>query len=374
MSEGIKMKEKIMKIEKKKLFILGGFLVLIIVILFGGAIVYNKFFYKRSYSEIEGIMVDAAKSYFAKNQDALPQNYNDLVVLSDDDLVSKDEMKTIQEYLKDESISCSGSVTVTNINGKYRYTPNLDCGNQHKTITFMNYIEASVPVVENGNGLYQLNEELVYRGDNVNNYIQFSGKIYRIVKFSQNQAVIIYTDDTKLQNMVWDDRYNIEKNANMGINDYSVSKVRDYLNSLYDENTLISDENKLLAVAHSLNLGKRSNKDTDKTGTIEKTATLENQFIGLLPLSDFLNASLDSNCSASTSRSCQNYNYLSKYKYNWWIMTANSANTYQVYRISGYAASTTASNTAYVRPVLYLSKDALYVSGDGTKDNPYIVK
>ena len=101
---------------------------------------------------------------------------------------------------------------------------------------------------------------------------------------------------------------------------------------------------------------------------------IEKQFIGLLPLYDYLNASLDTNCTTSISTSCMNYNYLAKYQNNWWTMTSTSLNTYNVFHISKSPALTSASSTAYVRPVLHLAKDAIYVSGDGTSENPYIVK
>lgn len=368
------MKEKLKQIDKKKLIIVGAFLILIVVILFGGAFIYNKFFYKRSYSEIENIMLTATKEHFAKNKDDLPKSYNEIVTLSDTDLVTIEAMKPISEYLKNDNISCSGSVTVTNIDGKnYRYTPYLDCGESYQTLKFMDYINKAVPIVETGNGLYKLNDELIYRGDNVDNYLKFNGKIYRIVKFIDNSPIIIYTDE-KLNSVVWDDRYNIDKNSNLGINDYSVSRVRDSLNELYKGTTLISEENKKLVISHTIYIGKRNNKDTDKTGTLEKSTSIENQFISLLPIYDFLNASTDKNCTTSTSASCSNYNYLAKYNYNWWTATTTSSNTYQVYRISNSATLTSASSNGYLRPVLHLVNDALYVSGTGSKQDPYIIK
>ena len=62
------------------------------------------------------------------------------------------------------------------------------------------------------------------------------------------------------------------------------------------------------------------------------------------------------------------------YSKKWWTLTADSKNTYKVYFIRNSADIATASSSAYVRPVLHLAKDAIYVSGDGTKENPYIVK
>ena len=366
------MKEMLKKMDKKKLYLVGGFFIVIVIILFGGAFVYNKFFYKRSYSEIEEIMVSSAKNYLSKNKKNYPKNYNEEFVLSDRDLVAADEMKDISSYLKDETSDCTGKVTVTNINGKYRYTPTLSCGSKYQTIKFIDYIKKVVPIVSNGNGLYNMNDELVYRGDSVKNYIQFDNHTYRIVKFSGDSASIIYTE--RASNVVWDDRYNAQKKDLVGINDYSVSRIKDTVDNFYQKN--ITSNGKMLVVAHSLNIGKRAINDTDKTLGLEKSAMIENQFIGLLSLGDYLNASLDSNCTTSVSPSCMNYNYLSKFRLPWWTVTGVNDNTYQVYRVAeqGSSEEVSASGKGYIRPVISLSKDALYVSGTGSKADPYVVK
>ena len=373
------MKEKIEKIGKNKFILIGGFLVIILLILLGSAFIYHTFFYKMSFSEIESVMVDTAKKHMKKNENILPKNYNETVSLSVNDLARAEEMKDIKEYLKDDSISCTGNIIVTKINDNYfRYTPNLDCGETYKTNKFIDYIKSKNPIVTNGNGLYELNEELVFRGDNVNNYLQLSDKLYRIVKFSSNEAIIIYTDKTEAT--IWDDRYNLEKTSNVGINNYDVSKIKDYLDNLYQGTTLLGIDKatgfnyKNLVVAYQLNIGKRSSKDTDKSGKLEMSAVMENQFIGLLPLNDFINASLDKDCTTSISPSCQNYNYLSKFQNNWWTGTATNLNSYNVYRIETSPKLVSANSTAHIRPVLHLTRDALYVSGDGTKTNPYVIK
>ena len=33
-----------------------------------------------------------------------------------------------------------------------------------------------------------------------------------------------------------------------------------------------------------------------------------------------------------------------------------------------------ANSNGYIRPVIYLAKDALYVSGTGTETDPYVIK
>lgn len=367
------MKEKLEKIEKKRLLLAGGFLLLIIIILFGGAFVYNKFFYKRSYSEIEKIMLDASKEYFATRPNKLPKELNETITISDKDLVNSNNMNNIEEYLKDENSNCTGSVNVTNINGKYRYTSLLDCGDSYQTKTLIDYINKNVSITTQNDGLYNLNDELVYRGENVNNYIKFSSNTYRIVKITNNQEiVIIYTE--KSDSAIWDDRYNVEKDSNVGINNYSISRIKDQLQTLYEETNLISEENKLLVASHSIGIGKRTNTDTDKTGNLENSVTLENQYIGLLQMNDYLNASTDINCVNTISPSCENYNYLAKYRYSWWTTTASAKNSYQVYKINKTALASNANNSIHIRPVLYLTKDTIYVSGNGSKESPYIVK
>lgn len=371
-NQEVEKKEIKSKIDKKKMLILLGFLVLVIVILIGGAIIYNKFFYRRSYSEIEEIMEKATKEYLQENKDELPQNYNDITTITADDLVAAEKMETIAEYLKDENTSCTGKVIVTNINGKYRYNSQLDCGEAYQKISFINYIKTKVPITESGNGLYNRNDELVFRGDNVNNYIKFSGKTFRVVKISGDKTVIIYTEKME-DSVVWDDRYNVEREGEDGINDYSVSRIRDSLNDLYKGDFLNSSA-KLLVTAHAIAIGKRGENDNDNSGNIEKNAIIENQFFSLLSLSDYLNASLDENCTTSISKSCANYNYLAKFQYSWWTATADNSTSHKVYRVNKYASLTLAANEAYLRPVLYLASDAMYVSGNGTKNKPWIVE
>jgi len=369
------MKEKSKTLEKKNLIIIGIFLISIIIILLGGALIYNKFFYKKSYSEVETIMLKAAKEHFTKHDEKLPQNINDSITVTVDTLVKNGEMNTIVSYTKEKNATCDGEVVVTNINDNYRYTALLDCGKNYHTQTLNDYIDLNSDIVTDGNGLYELNNELVYRGDYVDNYLKFGGKIYRIVKFVDGRPVIILTDNS--DSVQWDNRYNIENDNNSGINDYELSRMRTYLDNLYNdtsEKALLSESNRLLVTSYDLPIGRRSNKDTDKTGTLESATVLTNQYIGLLPISDFLNASLDENCANTVSKSCSNYNYLSKYKYTWWTITANSTNTYKVYTINDIASTSQPNSYAYVRPVFYLAKDTIYVSGDGSKNNPFIIK
>lgn len=345
--------------------------VLITIIL----LIYNAIFGKTSYKDIEDKLAKAAKEYYSDNSSLLPKSDNEEVTITDSTLTASGKLKSMSELTKKmKNVSCTATVIVNYAAGEYRYTPLLDCGKDYLTKTFSSYISNDVVKVYTGSGLYEMNGELVYRGEEPNNYVDFSGKTWRIVKVENDHVVMIL--DEKGDKVVWDDRFNTERNANDGINDYTVSRIYDTLKSNYSGDSLFNKNSKKQLSVHSLYIGKRYDDDITNDGSIEKSNYFENQYIGLLPAYDFINASLDVNCSSINNASCSNYNYLTHFEYSWWTLTGDADNTYKVYRVSsdGNIEAIRASSNGYVRPVIYLAKDVLYSKGTGTSEDPFIIK
>lgn len=360
--------------KKKLLIIMGGIIGLVILITII-LLIYNAVFGKTSYKDIENMILKATEKYYKDNSSLLPKSENEEVTITDSALTAAGYLKNMNELTKKmKNVSCKATVIVSYAGGEYRYTPLLDCGKDYSTKTLSSYISENEPKVYNGSGLYELNGELVYRGDKPNNYVKFSGKVWRIVKIENNQVVMILND--KGSKSIWDDRFNTERGRNDGINDYTVSRIYDTLNDMYNDDGYLSKSNKKLLAVHTLYTGKRYETDIYNDGSIEKSNNFENQYIGLLPMFDYINASIDSNCNAINTTSCLNYNYLSYYDYSWWTITADASNTHKVYRISngGEIESTRAASSAYVKPVIYLAKDVLYSKGNGSESDPYIIK
>ena len=359
------------KMIKLGIIIIGVFVLLIILLLVFHSLTANR---SNSYQDIENKMLNAAKKYYKKNENLLPQTSNEQVTIDDVSLTSLGYLKSLTELVKKEGVTCTGKVVISYNNDRYRYTPLLDCGNAYKTETLASHIEATVERVYSGTGLYDLNGEYVYRGEEPNNYVKFADHNYRIIKIVDGNVVLILNE--RSERSTWDDRYNSNRDDNDGINDYTVSRIKEYLDKAYIENEFVNESGKSLIVKHDLYIGKRKESDNYNDGSIEKSEVLENQYIGLLPLYDYINASIDQNCNSAITDSCTNYNYLNYYNYNWWTITADSTNTFRAYRISNYGTIDTVrgSSIGFVRPVIYLINDAIYVSGDGTKDNPYTVK
>ena len=89
-----------------------------------------------------------------------------------------------------------------------------------------------------------------------------------------------------------------------------------------------------------------------------------------------MNASLDGNCKVASNQTCANYNFLSNYERNYWTLTGDKNTTYKVFKVfsdEGLSLATASSN-AYIRPVVAISDDAIYVSGNGSSKNPYCFK
>ena len=354
--------------EKKKLLIIAGAIVgiviLTIIILLIFHAVTNR---KMTFAKVETTVLNATKKYYKDNQTLLPENGKQ-VSISDATLTAGGYLKALNEITAKLEATCTATSVVTNKDGSYRYTVLLDCGDKYTTKTLSSYVQ-SAGTVTSGDGLYQLNGELVFRGENPNNYIKLSGKLYRIVKIVDNKALLIYNE--RLVAMPWDNRYNIDKAFTVGINDYNVSRIHDKLLTL----DIITNEKAMLA-KQTLYTGKRAESDTYNDGSIEKSNILENQVFGVLPLYDYINASTDNNCMSAATKSCSNYNYLNKYDYSWWTITGDTSTSYNVYSIEedGTIDIVKANSNNYVRPTVLLESDVLYASGDGTLEKPYLVK
>ena len=234
-----------------------------------------------------------------------------------------------------------------------------------------------------------MNNNYVYRGDGVDNFVVFNNQLFRIVSINSDGTLrIIETDyvlkDSKTLDFktsrrasaTWDDRYNYEKNYPSGFNDYVHeginSRLKDTLDDIYNKE--YSDTTKAYIVTQDLCIGKRSLTDSVNDGTIECSSIMENQYIGLLPLYEYINASLDPNCVSAESETCTNYNYLATMKSTYWSMTAVSENSYDVFKIGKKITDATANSTATPKIVLNLSSEVKFFDGDGTEENPYIIK
>ena len=232
---------------------------------------------------------------------------------------------------------CKGEVTVQKVNNRYVYTSYLDCGKDYQTKELYKAV-IDQGVVTSGYGLYQIGEEYVYRGEEVNNYVTFADTTWRIVKITSNQQVLMALADEKLMPiMEWDNRYNTQETSKTGINTYHVSRVKEaldlYTKEATDDTVTFKEADLDKMATFPLCVGARNEDQAVNDNSQECALLEENQVIGLLTVSDYLNASADGNCHATLDRACQNYNYL-KLSQSFWLATPDSKNTKDVYHVN----------------------------------------
>ena len=364
------MKKKLMRMMLIVVGVLVVFLIIILIMSF------FKNGYK-TYEEIEQDLKNAAIEYYEVQSGLLPREEGETITVRASTLADSELMKPLSELREGEN--CSGRVEVTKVGDNIIYTPYLECGDNYTTKELYKAV-LEQGIVISGNGLYDLNGEKVYRGDDVNNYVSLDNAIYRIVKVSPNNKMLLILNEVdSTLSSYYDDRYNPAKRFNSGFNDYRISRIKEFLDDLYSSKNdikILSKNDKEKLASFNLCIGKRNATETNNTNAIECSDVLENQMIGLLIASDYMNASLDANCKATTDKSCQNYNYLRLKETEWWLLTGNAANDYEAYVVksNGYIDINTTSGYKKIRPTIMLNNNVMIKSGNGSASNPFILK
>ena len=333
-----------------------------------------------SYDQIESIMEKAARSYFSDYPTSLPSNDGGVVEVDSANLVAAGKMKDLSSYTK-KDVVCTGNVRVEKSGNEYLYLPFLNCGDSYVSLELYKKVLEDNSTVTSGYGLYSSKNGYVFKGELVNNYVQLDNSMWRIVKINSNNEVVMILNNTVWSTHPWDNRYNEEKSFSSGHNEYSTSRIKEYLEKIYtnpdkkNKEEILSAHDKARLASMDLCIGKRGKESTYKDNTEECKKKYQNQKLGLLTVSDFLNASVDPSCKSILTKSCKNYNYL-VLNSSWWLLTAFSENSYNVYVVndSGVVTISNASSFSRVRPVIALGNFVKYKEGKGTLEEPYLIK
>lgn len=327
-----------------------------------------------SYDNVELKLKDAAISYYKDHSELLPKLEGNTVSVDATTLQEAKKMKSLDKIVK-KGITCTGEVTVQKNGEFYLYTPYLDCGEEYKTSNLTDKILSDNPIVTEKDGLYAFGDDLLFRGEKVNNYVSFSGKTWRILRINADKTIRLIEDDIEYTTEVWDDRYNVDRQGYTGINDFFKSRLKDGLENVYYRENLFNDEAKTKLVFKSLCVGKRSMDETNNSGSVECSVVTDPLPVGLMQVNEFMIASLDPNCLLATDTQCSNYNYLANYTKSTWTLNADASNTYKSFKFTGDGfTSSINSNPSGLRLVINLSNNLMYTKGSGTLEDPYIVK
>lgn len=365
------MDKKIVKIIG---IVVGVFVVLIILLLLIAACSKKKL----DYNKIQDSMVKAAKSYYQAKPDDLPKEDGDTRSIKLEKLISEGYMEEPAKTYKNDELSCDGSVTITNNYGNFLYSPSLTCGKDYRSLLLKDkLIEDSL--VESGVGLYEQGDEYVYRGEVSNNFVKFPGqnKLFRVLRINEDGTIRLF-EVVGLDNEKWDDRYNPMKSTGSGVNDYLInnlnSRIKDTVKNYYNDSTVWPESVKAYIVTQDLCVGKRSEADITKDGSTECMVKLVNQQLGLLNVYEYMQASLDNNCTSTKAISCENYNWLGTYRKRIWTVTGDANDSSRAYYVFQTINSSMCNNSYSVNTVFNISDKVQYISGTGTEQDPYIFR
>ena len=186
--------------------------------------------------------------------------------------------------------------------------------------------------VTTGDGLYEDDDEYYYKGKNVNNYVIYSGRLWRIISIDKESNIKMITEDSQTS-LVW------------GINtDYEKSYVRSWLN---DENMVFKSFFASLDDPNSIGYTRTCIDVIEDKITCEKTV---NDRVGLLSYFEYKKAGAEKS-------------YLNTGRY-WWLSNVDKNNTSLYVFSKGNVNNDSFSGTSYysygVRPVITVLKSNLY--------------
>lgn len=374
-------------IDKKKLIIIGaslvGFLVVILLATWIISIVKPHYY---TYEEVEEKITQAVKSYYDTNPTLVPTTDGDYTIQYST-LVDGKFIKPLNEILKDGD-NCTVNIVVNKSGDNIAYLPYLTCPGTYETKELYRVIKDNSPVVTEGSGLYENeNGGYYFRGEVKNNYVVFgtisindkdNPYLWRIISIEDDNTIKIINETGKRDQYSWDNRYNEGKDATWGYNNFELSRAKEILKNTESNEEIVNESIKNAIISKELCVGKRKLDDETKNGSVECSVKSTDKYMfGLITPYEYMRASLDDNCKVASSPSCSNYNYLYHDRWNTWSLTAldTKDNDYSVFYLNGSNFNTTrASLERRFILTAYINKRALFKSGNGTLEDPYVVR
>jgi len=217
------------------------------------------------------------------------------------------------------------------------YNPKSESG--ETLLTLANKIIDDSELVEEGDGVYFITNNYVYKGNNVNNYILVDDVLFRIIRVNSDKTVDIVMDEY-INRLSWNDK----------TTDFLNSSIKEYL------------DNKILNIFNKDNLTVTTicKDKIAELSEISCNSTDNNSYVRLLGLNDYLN-SLNSDKTYINSG-------------NEYLWLYNNGETNVWHTTGTYISNSNPTNVYGIKPVITLKNSVVYLNGDGTLENPYIIE
>ena len=348
----------------RKYYVMGGSIIGVIFVLLISVLLLSSCNKKYSYSKIEDKLIKAAQKAVDNGDITVMENSEYLV--TSDQLVQAGYIKSLDKLRND---NCSATVKIVNNSGTFNYLPNLTCANYSTTTLKQKIIDDNLTVSEDG--LYSDNGEYIFKGKYPNNHLKFAGEDWLILRIDYSGIRLI---NSKAADQIaqWDTKFNEKTNGMDGENEYETSAIHTLLVDRYNA---FPDKLKKHIIPVSICIGARGPEDLSKGTSSDCSKRMDNQFLSLMNMSDYAMASYDKDCTDMLAGSCMNYNFFPLYIEESWTLNTLNDSSYEVILYQQTRMTAEIANNAHkYHDVLYISGDEVYVDGDGSEDNPYIIK
>ena len=268
-------------------------------------------------------------------------------------------------------------------------------------------------------------ENIRYYGANPNNYVSFNNELWRIIGVFGNNVKLVRKDS--LGSLSWDSSA-ASVNSGGGVNEWSTSALKNYLNTMYYGGTSVTcydgqykkevtcptnkldDASKTLIDNHTWKTGAPiretlHDSTTNSLDTVEfykaergtvngkictrglwcndtvNRTTTWTGYVALPYITEWAYASSENDCNTmidqSSTYKCKNNNWMHRGDSTWYLSPgADSGRASLVWSVNGAgeAYRDSASNSNGVAPAIYLKSNVLIESGNGREDTPYTLK
>lgn len=359
-------------------------IVIVVVSLMSGKKQEEEIVSASGYEEIENRLQSAAINFVDDNPNFLPDTTDVNTTIKADTLIKNDYIGEIRA-IENKSYKCSGEVVISKLyedSEDYKFVPYVFCGDYYNTTTITNYILEHEKVVTTETGLYKEGNAYRYKGEYPNNYLLLGEAEYRIISIDQNGVLKLIKSNPTKSRYVWDDRYNSNVGKSVGITNYDKSRMKDNLDFIYsngdtDEGeVMFTDDERSYFIFYDFCNGSLHQDSTNIDIAAECSSTVE-QKIGLMNISDFYLASIDSGCVATNRYECTNYNWMYDLLITPYVsMNLTDRNTYEYLKIDedGLIYRETANRGSRLYIVTHISGDNIFRSGNGTPSDPYVIR
>ena len=400
-------------VELLSIVVILGIIVVVALPQISGSIGSKK---EKQYNKIVKIVENAGKVYLIEN---VTKDSVSIDILIKNDYLTSGLKNPINNT---PLTGCVKKITSDGVT-KYKYEEE-DC-----PINIKEYIEKlyNDESLRESNGLKKDNTpdaNIRYHGSNPNNYVLFNNELWRIIGVFGSNVKLVRKDG--LGNLSWDTSES-SVNSGAGVNEWSQSDLKNYLNTMYFGGTTVTCYNgennrtttcptnkldntsKALIDNHiwntgALNYNKLYNSTTNSYDTVEfykaergnetgkictggdacndtvERTTSWTGYIGLLYVTDYAYASSEVDCETnmykkvSSTYICKNNNWMFKPNTWYWTLSprASTSNAYGVWFVFGYDVDGgSAPGAGAVFPTIYLKSNVLIESGNGKEDTPY---